>query len=215
MKRHEQFLLENKAWAREMVEADPEFFNRMSKEQKPEFLWIGCSDSRVSPDEIAKVQMGEVFIHRNIANLMVPTDINLLSVVQYAVEVLKIKHIIICGHYGCGGIAAALSDASFGIIDEWLHGVKDVYQRHREDIDNQPNEEERVNRLVEYNVREQLLNLARTDIIRKAWNEHRKPFLHGWVYDMRDGIIKPMLELDPQISLEEHERQLQGVRLVV
>ena len=197
MLRYEQLLLENKAWAQEMQQADPKFFERLSATQTPEILWIGCSDSRVSPDEITEIKPGEVFIHRNIANLVVHTDMNLLSVLQYAVEVLKVKDVVVCGHYGCGGVKAALGNESLGVIDAWLRQIKDVYRIHSEEIDLHTDETAKVNRLVEYNVKEQLFNLAKTSIIQNAWKQNNFPYLHGWVFDMGDGVIKPMLELAP------------------
>lgn len=195
MKTYEKLLLENKAWAAEKVHDDPEFFNRLVNIQTPEFLWIGCSDSRVPANEITGTQPGEVFVHRNIANMVVHTDLNLLSVLQYAVEVLKVKHVIVCGHYGCGGVKAAMSNHNFGIINKWLRNIKDVYRYHREEIDLITSEEERVNRVIELNVQEQVMNLAKTSIIQKAWKDRSGPDLHGWVYDLHDGIIKPVFEI--------------------
>ncbi len=202
MKRYEQLLLENKAWAKEMVAEDPLFFERLANIQKPEFLWIGCSDSRVPPNEITQTQPGEIFIHRNVANLVIHTDLNLLSVLQYAVEVLKVKHVIVCGHYGCGGVKSALTRNSYGIINKWLRHIKDVYRLHANEIDALPTEEERVNRLIELNIKEQVLNLAKTSIIQKAWKKENAPYLHGWVYDLHDGIIHPLLEMAPNDHLD-------------
>jgi carbonic anhydrase len=187
--------LENKAWAAERIEADPDFFTRLKNIQKPEYLWIGCSDSRVPANEITGTQPGEIFVHRNIANMVVHTDLNLLSVLQYAVEVLKVKHVIVCGHYGCGGVQAAMTQKSLGIINKWLRNIKDVYRFHRDEIDAIKNEEERTNRLVELNVQEQVLNLAKTSIIQKAWKENNAPDLHGWVYGLHNGLIKSLLEM--------------------
>lgn len=197
MKRYEQILLENKAWVQERLELDPEFFNRLSASQKPEFLWIGCSDSRVPPTEITQTSPGEIFIHRNVANLVVHTDLNLLSVLQYAVEVLEINHIIVCGHYGCGGVNAALSNSSYGMIDIWLRHIKDTYCLHKHEVDAYPEGDARSNKMVEINVRQQVLNLAKTTIIQKAWQNRQRPHLHGWVFDLRDGIIKPQMDLYP------------------
>ncbi len=195
MKAYEKLLLENKAWAAEKVQDDPDFFNRLVNLQTPEFLWIGCSDSRVPANEITGTQPGEVFVHRNIANMVVHTDLNLLSVLQYAVEVLKVKHVIVCGHFGCGGVKAALTNHNFGIINKWLRNIKDVYRFHREEIDNLKTEDEKLNKLIELNVQEQVMNLAKTSIIQKAWKERSGPDLHGWVYDLHDGIIKPVFEI--------------------
>ena len=193
---YEKLLLENKAWAKEREKNDPEFFKRLSAQQAPEFLWIGCSDSRVPADKITGTEPGEIFVHRNIANLVVNSDINLLSVLQYAVEVLKVKHVIVCGHYGCGGIRAAMNQHHYGIINHWLKNIKDIYRLHRDEVDSLPTEDERVNKLTELNVREQIFNLAKTSIIQKAWKYENRPQLHGWVYGLTDGIIKPVCEMD-------------------
>ncbi|HCF62918.1 MAG TPA: carbonic anhydrase [Chitinophagaceae bacterium] len=197
MHSYEKLLLANKAWAREQKVIDPEFFDRLSAQQAPEFLWIGCSDSRVPADKITGTDPGEIFVHRNIANLVVSADINLLSVLQYAVEVLKVKHIIVCGHYGCGGVKAAMSPTYYGIINQWIKNIKDIYQANRSEIHSKPTEEERVNRLVELNVIEQVTNVARTAIVQKAWAERNGPQLHGWVYGLNNGLINPICEMDP------------------
>lgn len=195
MKAYEKLLLENKAWAAEKIQDDPEFFSRLAHLQTPEFLWIGCSDSRVPANEITGTQPGEIFVHRNIANMVVHTDLNLLSVLQYAVEVLKVKHIIVCGHYGCGGVKAAMSHHSFGIINKWLRNIKDVYRYHENEIEALKNEDEKVDRLIELNVKEQVLNLAKTSIVQKAWKTNHYPHLHGWVYSINNGIINPIFEM--------------------
>jgi carbonic anhydrase len=202
MKVYEKLLLENKAWAKAQIQSDPDFFKRLSALQSPEFLWIGCSDSRVPADKITGTQPGEIFVHRNIANLVVNTDINLLSVLQYAVEVLKVKHVIVCGHYGCGGIKAAMEKYHFGIIDHWLKNIKDIYRLHRQEIDKQGTEEEKINLLTELNVKEQILNLAKTSIIQKAWKQEQRPHLHGWVYGLSDGIIKPVCEMNAASDMD-------------
>jgi len=199
---YEKLLLENKAWATEQVQIDPEFFSRLSHIQTPEFLWIGCSDSRVPADKITGTQPGEIFVHRNIANMVVHTDINLLSVLEYAVEVLKVKHIIVCGHYGCGGVKAAMGNQSLGIINKWLRNIKDVYRIHRDEINNIENEEDRTNKLIEFNVSEQIMNLAKTSIVQKAWKHDQRPHLHGWVYGLNDGIIKPVCEMEPGTHID-------------
>ncbi|HRN79078.1 MAG TPA: carbonic anhydrase [Ferruginibacter sp.] len=196
MHSYEKLLLANKAWAREQKVIDPEFFDRLSSQQAPEFLWIGCSDSRVPADKITGTDPGEIFVHRNIANLVVSADINLLSVLQYAVEVLKVKHIIVCGHYGCGGVKAAMSPTYYGIINQWIKNIKDIYQANRAEVDSKPTEEERLNRLVELNVIEQVTNVARTSIVQKAWAERNGPQLHGWVYGLNNGLINPICEMD-------------------
>jgi carbonic anhydrase len=202
MNPYEKLLLENKAWATEQVQIDPEFFKRLQHIQTPEFLWIGCSDSRVPADKITGTQPGEIFVHRNIANMVVHTDINLLSVLEYAVVYLKVKHVIVCGHYGCGGVKAAMGNQSLGIINKWLRNIKDVYRIHEQEIKQQPDEEKRLNMLIEYNVREQVLNLAKTSIIQKAWKEENRPHLHGWVYGLHDGIIKPVCEMEPNTPID-------------
>ena len=202
MTTYEKLLLENKEWATKQVQKDPEFFSRLTHVQTPEFLWIGCSDSRVPADKITGTQPGEIFVHRNIANMVVHTDINLLSVLEYAVDVLKVKHIIVCGHYGCGGVKAAMGNHSLGIINKWLRNIKDVYRIHRDEIDKIENEEERTNKLIEFNVSEQIMNLAKTSIIQKAWKHDQRPHLHGWVYGLNDGIIKPVCEMEPGTHID-------------
>jgi carbonic anhydrase len=195
MQNYQRLLLENKAWAQEKVMDDPDFFNRLKDIQTPEFLWIGCSDSRVPANEITGTQPGEIFVQRNIANMVVHTDMNLLSVLQYAVEVLKVKHIIVCGHYGCGGVKAAMTNHSLGLINKWLRNIKDVYRFHREELDAIEETDDRVNRLVELNVQEQVMNLAKTSIVQAAWKKNHFPHLHGWVYGLNDGLIKPVFEI--------------------
>jgi carbonic anhydrase len=204
MKDYEHLLLENKAWAKEILETDPDFFNRLKDQQSPEYLWIGCSDSRVPPDRITQTQPGQIFIHRNIANMVVHTDLNLLSVLQYAVEVLKVKHIIVCGHYGCGGVKAAMGNANLGIINKWLRNIKDVYRFHQAEIDAIPNEKDRLNRLIELNVVEQVHNLAKTSIVQHAWKTRNAPHIHGWVYDLSDGLIRTLFEMPANTVLDHH-----------
>jgi carbonic anhydrase len=196
MHSYEKLLLENKAWAEEKVSEDPDFFNRLVKLQTPEFLWIGCSDSRVPANEITGTQPGEIFVHRNIANMVVNTDVNLLAVLDYAVNHLKIKHVIVCGHYGCGGIKAATTNLDFKpVLNMWLKNIKDVYRLHREELDSIKGEEEKVDRLVELNVQEQVFNLSKTSIIQHAWKNDNRPDIHGWVYGLKNGIIKPVFEM--------------------
>lgn len=201
MKQFERLLIENKAWAKEKKQQDPKFFERLVNIQRPDFLWIGCSDSRVPPDQITQTQPGEIFIHRNVANLVVHTDLNMLSVLQYAVEVLEVKHIVVCGHYGCGGVKAAMTRNSYGLINKWLRNIKDVYRFHEEEIAALPTEEERVNRLIELNIETQVLNLAETSIVQSAWKKHNRPHLHGWVYGLNDGLIKPLTMIEPNTPL--------------
>ncbi len=204
MTSYEKLLLENKAWAREKVEDDPEYFNRLSKLQTPEFLWIGCSDSRVPANQITNTQPGEIFVHRNIANLVIPTDVNLLSVLDYAVNHLKVKHIIVCGHYGCGGVNAALSNKDFeNVLNMWLRNIKDVYNLYKEELNTIKETEAKSNRLVELNVIEQVKHLSRTSIIQRAWKSEQRPHLHGWVYGLKDGHIKPVFEMQAGTALED------------
>lgn len=195
MKPFEKLLQENKQWAAEMVAKDADYFKRLVALQSPELLWIGCSDSRVPADKITGTQPGEIFVHRNVANLVVANDLNLLSVLQYAVEVLKVKHVIVCGHHNCGGIRAALQNVQLGLIDKWLLNIKNVHQKYKSQIDSLATEDEQVDLLTELNVKEQVLNLAQTSIIQKAWETNAAPDLHGWVYDLRDGIINPVFDM--------------------
>lgn len=203
MNSYQRLLLENKAWAQEKLTDDPNYFKRLVDVQSPDFLWIGCSDSRVPANEITGTQPGEIFVHRNIANMVIHTDLNLLSVLQYAVEVLKVKHIIVCGHYGCGGVKAAMTNHNFGIINKWIRNIKDVHRFHREEIDAISDENTQLNRMIELNVQEQVLNLAKTSIIQKAWKERQGPDLHGWVYDLHDGLVKPIYEMSAGTHIDE------------
>ncbi|MBA4140315.1 MAG: carbonic anhydrase [Segetibacter sp.] len=197
MKSYEKLLVENKAWANERIEKDPEFFSRLEQLQTPQYLWIGCSDSRVPANQITGTEPGEIFVHRNIANLVINTDVNLLSVLEYAVEVLKVQHIIVCGHYGCGGVKAALSNHDYKqVLNMWLRNIKDVHRIHKEEVDALPEGNERVNRLIELIVKEQVMNLAKTSIVQKAWKKEQRPQLHGWVYSLKDGIIHPIFEME-------------------
>jgi carbonic anhydrase len=198
---YERLLLENKAWATEKLAEDPTFFSRLANVQTPEILWIGCSDSRVPPDQITQTQPGEIFIHRNVANVVVHTDLNLMSVLQYAVDVLKVQHIIVCGHYGCGGVKAAMGRNSLGIIDKWLRNIKDVYRYHTQELDAITDPSARLNRLIELNIVEQVNNLAESAIVQRSWKNRNAPLLHGWVYDLNDGIIRPLYEIEPGAEL--------------
>lgn len=180
----------NRLWADRLKEINPNFFTSLAEQQSPEFLWIGCADSRVPANEIVDLPPGGVFVHRNIANVVVPSDLNCLSVIQYAVEVLKVKHVIVCGHYGCGGVKASLDDADHGLIDNWLHHIRDVARLHHADFDDSMSEEDRVNRLCELNVIEQVRNVSNTTILRHAWERGSEVEVHGWVYSIADGIVK-------------------------
>lgn len=203
MKPYELLLNENKKWAADRVLLDPEFFNRLSHLQTPEFLWIGCSDSRVPANEITGTEPGEIFVHRNIANLVIHTDVNLLSVLEFAVTHLKVKHVIICGHYGCGGIKAAMGNHDYKqILNMWLRHIKDVYRHNRKELDAIPDEEKKADRLTELNVIEQVQRLAKTSIIQKAWKEEQRPDLHGWVYGLKDGIINPVFEMKANTKID-------------
>ncbi len=180
----------NKAWADKINQEDPSFFKSLSLQQNPEYLWIGCSDSRVPANQLLGMQPGEVFVHRNIANQVIHTDLNCLSVIQYAVEVLKVKHIIVCGHYGCGGVAAAYQNQSFGLIDNWLRHIQDVYRFHKEKMEQVEGEQERINLLCELNVIEQVANVCNTTILTNAWDNNQDVTVHGFVYNLTDGILK-------------------------
>ena len=204
MKNYQNLLESNAFWAKNKIKEDPGFFERLLHVQTPEYLWIGCSDSRVPPNEITQTQPGEIFIHRNVANLVVNTDVNLLSVLDYAVNYLKVKHVIVCGHYGCGGVKAAMSQSDFKLaLNMWLRNIKDVYRLHRNELNAIPDENKRTDRLVELNVVEQLMNLAKTSIIQRAWKHEQRPDLHGWVYDLKDGIINPVYEMKAGSTIDE------------
>jgi carbonic anhydrase len=193
---YEKLLQENKAWAAGKKDIDPEYFDRLSHLQTPEFLWIGCSDSRVPANEITGTQPGEIFVHRNVANLVINNDVNLLSVLDYAVNYLEVKHIIVCGHYGCGGIKSAITNNDFkAVLNMWLRNIKDVYRIHRGELDAISDAEAKENRLVELNVMEQVFNLSKTSTVQRAWKNKKQPDLHGWVYGLKDGLIKPVCEM--------------------
>ena len=188
----------NKVWVKEKLAKNPDYFLKLSQLQTPDYLWIGCSDSRVPANEITGTEPGEVFVHRNIANMVVHTDVNLLSVLDFAVNHLNVKHVIVCGHYGCGGVKAAMSSRDFKpVLNMWLRNIKDVYHIYRDALDKIENEEERTDRLVELNVIEQVTHLAQTSIIQRAWQKNNCPYLHGWVYGLKDGLIKPLLDMPP------------------
>jgi carbonic anhydrase len=185
---YQRLLDGNKEWSKSKLKADPEFFNNLTKGQTPQYLWIGCSDSRVPANEITNTKSGEIFVHRNVANLVLHTDVNLLSVLHYAVEVLHVEHIIVCGHYGCGGVIAAMENHDFGIVNKWLRNIKEVYAKYIDELEAIEDKTERSNRLVELNVMEQVKNLAKTTVVQKAW-EKRALAIHGWVYGFNNGII--------------------------
>lgn len=179
----------NRAWAEAVKQEDAEFFSRLAKQQSPEYLWIGCSDSRVAANQLLDLRPGEVFVHRNIANLVLHSDLNCLSVIQFAVEVLKVKHVIVCGHYGCGGVIASLKDDRLGLIDNWLQNIKDVQRFHAAELDQIDDVVEKQNRLCELNVREQVLNLCQTSTVQRAWSDGQELSVHGLVYSIEDGIL--------------------------
>jgi len=204
MKEYEKLLIENKSWAAEILKVDPAYFKKLSQLQTPEFLWIGCSDSRVPANQITGTQPGEIFVHRNIANMVVNTDSNVLSVLEYAVNHLKVKHIIVCGHYGCGGIKAAMSNHDYKqVLNMWLRNIKDVYRLHREELNAIQNEDLRADKLCELNVKEQVMHLAKTSIVQRAWKHEQRPDLHGWVYGLKDGLINPIFEMKAGTHIDE------------
>jgi len=182
----------NRAWAARVTRQDPEFFLRLSAQQAPRYLWIGCADSRVPANEIVGLAPGEMFVHRNIANVVVHADLNCLSVLQFAVDVLKVRHVIVCGHYGCGGVRAALRDDRLGLVDNWLRHVQDVRWKHQQELERIGGEDERQNRLCELNVVEQVVNVSQTTIVRDAWARGQQLEIHGWIYDLRDGLLRDL-----------------------
>lgn len=188
---YKRLLKGNEDWSKMKLSADPDYFKNLSKLQKPEFLWIGCSDSRVPANEITGTTAGEIFVHRNVANLVVHTDLNFLSVLQYAVEVLRVKHIIVCGHYGCGGVLAAMTNESAGMVNKWLRNIKEVYVKHQAELDAIENMVKREDRLVELNVIAQVRNLSMTSIVQRAW-KNRALQIHGWVYGLDSGKIQDL-----------------------
>lgn len=187
-----KLIANNKDWAARQVERDPDFFKNLVAQQKPEYLWIGCSDSRVPANQVVGMAPGELFVHRNVANQVIQTDFNCLSVVQFAVDTLKVKHILVVGHYGCGGVAAATDSCTHGLVDHWLFPIKDIYREHRRELEALPNDKERVDRLCELNVIEQVKNLVKTTIVQGAWERGQDLTIHGWVYSLEDGLVRDM-----------------------
>jgi carbonic anhydrase len=201
---YNQLLDNNKQWVANKLESDPQFFDKLAGGQQPPLLWIGCADSRVPANEIIGAQPGEVFVHRNIANMVIHSDMNMLSVLDYAVNVLKVKHIIVCGHYGCGGVKAAMGAETYGLIDNWIRHIKDVYRFHHQELNLIQDEKDRFNRFVELNVVEQVYDLAKTSIVQNAWKSGQALSLHGWVYGVGSGVIKDLeVNIDSEINLEE------------
>jgi len=203
MEERDKLFLSNKAWALEKLQEDAAYFSELAKDQKPDYLWIGCSDSRVPANEIIGAAPGELFVHRNIANMVVHTDLNLLSVLEYAVTHLEVKHIILCGHTGCGGIKAALSNSNFDLLNKWLRNVKDVFYHHRGEIKLLDSEAEKVNKMVELNVIEQVNNLVKTSVVQKAWLKRKSPKIHGWIYDMETGLLNSVVEKNFESEIDE------------
>jgi len=197
---YDQLLENNKTWAAKQLEKDPNFFNDLAKGQTPPVLWIGCADSRVPANEIIGAKSGEVFVHRNIANMVVHSDMNMLSVLDYAVNVLKVKHVIVCGHYGCGGVATAMTNKHVGLIDNWIRHIKDTYRFHKVELDGINDYTQRLNRFIELNVKEQVYDLAKTSIIQGAWANGQEVHLHGWVYSIEDGLIR-----DQDVTLKNND----------
>ena len=213
MKSHEKLLLENKAWAEEIKHREPDYFERLAADQKPDFLWIGCSDSRVPADIIVNAQPGEIFVQRNIANQIIATDFNSLSVIQYAVHVIKVKHVIVCGHYNCGGVKAALNPQhpDLPLVNNWLMQLKYTYHAHRQEIDKHEDLLARANRLVELNVITQVWRLAQLSIIQSAWKNQQTPMLHGWVYALDDGILQQLITLPVNSDVDVVYQQMENL----
>jgi carbonic anhydrase len=179
----------NRKWAEQLIKKQPDFFRKLSLQQSPDYLWIGCADSRVPANEIVGLLPGELFVHRNVANIVSHTDMNCLSVLQYAIDILKVKDVIVCGHYGCGGVKAAIEDTSHGLIDNWLRSIRNIYHRNSAEFVSFSSESDTLNKLCELNVREQVLNVANTTIIQDAWAREQKVAIHGWIYDIADGLL--------------------------
>ncbi len=192
MKNTPQLFKNNRQWASKITEVNPDFFHNLKNQQAPEYLWIGCSDSRVPANDIVGLLPGELFVHRNIANLVIHTDMNCLSVLQYAVDILRVKHVIVCGHYGCGGIKAAMENKPHGLVDNWLRHIRDTWRRNQVELEIIPDESGRNNRLCELNVCDQVINVGNTTIIQDAWRRGQETTIHGWIYDLADGLLKDL-----------------------
>lgn len=203
MDAYKKLLLANKAWVKDKLDVREDFFLRIADDQTPEFLWIGCSDSRVPAEDITGTEPGELFVHRNIANQIIHTDFNMLSVLQYAIEVLNVKHVIVCGHYGCGGIKNALSHQHLGLINKWLRNIKDVYRLHQRELEGINDSNLRFRRLVELNVEEQVWKLAETSFVQHSWKKEQRPILHGWVYDLHTGYINDLFMLTHETKMDD------------
>ena len=209
MRLPKQLFENNRAWAAELTRSDPEFFARLSRQQAPQYLWIGCSDSRVPANDIVGLLPGELFVHRNVANVVVHADSNCLSVIQFAVDVLRVRHIIVCGHYGCGGVLAALRDERLGLVDNWLRHVQDVRWKHEAEVDALDTEAERHRRLCELNVTEQVINVSQTTVVREAWARGQEVAVHGWIYGLHDGLLR---DLGVQVTATERPGRDEAVR---
>ena len=192
MKVLKQLFDNNRKWALNRVKSDPEFFNRLVHQQSPEYLWIGCSDSRVPANEIVGLLPGELFVHRNVANLVVENDLNCLSAIQFAVDVLKVKHIIVCGHYGCGGVKAVLDNIKIGLTDDWLKNLKLIKDKHLKEINSEKDQNIRFNKFCELNVVEQVVNVCKTESVKSAWKRNQSLSIHGWIYDIKDGLLQDL-----------------------
>ncbi|NGX55937.1 MAG: Carbonic anhydrase 2 [Candidatus Anoxychlamydiales bacterium] len=192
MKELLELFKKNKAWVKERLEVDKNYFKNLSKEQIPKFLWIGCSDARVPANQIVALEPGELFVHRNVANLFPNTDINSLSVLEYAVDILKIEHVIVCGHFGCSGVKAAMEDHHLGLVDNWLRNIRDIYSKNQIELDNIEDINKRYDRLVELNVFQQVMNICHTTIVQAVWQKKQKLSIHGWVYDIKSGLLKDL-----------------------
>lgn len=203
MESHKKLLLMNRAWVKEKLSVTPHFFEQFAENQQPEFLWIGCADSRVPAEEITGTEPGQLFVHRNVANLVIHTDFNMLSVLQYAIQVLKVKHVIVCGHYGCGGVQNALSHRNLGLINKWLRHIKDIYRFHERELNTIADPAAQFDRMVELNVIEQVRNLAETSIVQQSWHDSGAPLIHGWVYDMKTGYIKELTQMSRDSKIDE------------
>ena len=188
----EKLIENNKAWSSEMKRREQGFFEKLVAQQSPRYLWIGCSDSRVPANEIIGLLPGELFVHRNVANIVYPADLNCLSVLEYAVHTLRVSHIIVCGHYGCGGVTAAMQHTSHGFVDNWLNDIRDTYSHQRADVQNLPTEEERIDRLCELNVIKQVKSVTHTNVVQSAWAHGQEVTVHGWIYGLKDGLIKDL-----------------------
>ena len=212
MKKLPQIFEQNRAWSAEMKAADPNFFKMLAQHQSPEYLWIGCSDSRVPATQLVGLVAGDMFVHRNVANVVVHTDFNCLSALQYAVDVLKVKHVIVCGHYGCGGVHAAMDNVQYGLIDNWLRHVQDVLHTHATQLEAITDESARLDRLCELNVIEQVVNVSRTTIVETAWNRGQELAIHGWIYGLEDGLLSDLgICVNNEAELiDEHEAAVRG-----